>query len=170
MWRKGLILSATFLLTTLFVVSCKKKENVIGENTINANELLSSDGLDTFSLTTYTIIEDSVITDNPAFGILGSYNDPEFGTVNSEIYTQFRLSGLNPNFGTDPIVVDSFVLGLEYVGLYGETGTQTFEVYEINDPVDMSVDSTYYAFTQFATDPTNLLMPGMEVIHHAVER
>jgi hypothetical protein len=164
MWRKGLILSATFLLTTLFVVSCKKKENVIGENTINSNELLSSAGLDTFSLTTYTIVEDSVITDNPAFGILGSYNDPEFGTVSSEIYTQFRLSGLNPNFGTDPIVVDSFVLGLEYVGLYGKTGTQTFEVYEINDADDMSVDSTYYSFTTFGTDPTNLLMPGMEVI------
>lgn len=164
-WRKGLSLSATFLLCTLLILSCKKKENFIGENTINQNELLTSDGIDTFSLKTFTILEDSVITDNPAFGILGSYNDPEFGPVNSEIYTQVRLSGLNPDFGTDIIVIDSFILGLEYVGQYGNTGNQNIEVFEINDTEDMSMDSTYYSFTTFSTTGSNLVPASNQTIN-----
>lgn len=164
-WRKGLILSATFLLSAFVIVSCKKKASSIGENSINPNELLNSGGDDSFELITYTIKEDTVITDNPAFGILGSYNDPEFGTVNSEIYTQFRLSGLNPNFGTDLIVIDSFILGMEYVGEYGNRGDQVVEVFEINDADGLSLDSTYYSTTTFATSATNLVPLGNEVLN-----
>jgi len=164
-WRKGFVLSATFLLLTIAMSSCKKKTHLLGQDVINQNDLLSSGGVDTFSLTTFTILEDSVISDNPAFAILGSYNDPVFGTFNSEIYTQFRLSGINPNFGDiNTIVMDSFVLGLEYVGYYGETGTQTIEVYEINDAEGLSIDSTYYAFSTKATTGIDLVDPTKNVL------
>lgn len=164
-WRKGFVLSATFLLLIVAFSSCKKKSHNLGENTIDQTSLLNSGGVDTFSLTTFTIREDSVITDNPAFAILGSYNDPVFGKVNSEIYAQFRLSGVNPNFGdVNTIVMDSFVLGLEYIGYYGEVGPQTVEVFEINDANGLSLDSTYYAFTTKSTTGVNLVEPGKEVI------
>lgn len=164
-WRKGFILSATFLLA-LGIVSCKKKDFKLGEDTIDPSTLLSSGGIDTFSLVTFTIEEDSVITDNPAFGVLGSYNDPVFGNVSSEIYTQFRLSGVNPNFGDiSTIVMDSVVLGLEYIGYYGKKGTQTLEVFEINDPEGLSIDSTYYAFTTFSTTGVNLVPPSNEDLY-----
>lgn len=164
-WRKGVFLSAIFLLVLVAIVSCKKKENLLGQNALNQNDLLNSGGVDTFSLITFTIDEDSVISDNPAFAILGSYMDPVFGRVNSEIYTQFRLSGLNPNFGdVSTIVLDSFVLGLEYVGYYGESGNQTVEVFQVNDPQGLNVDSTYYQFTTFQTNPSNLVPTGNEVL------
>lgn len=165
-WRKRLVFSATFLFSLLFIVSCKKKENFVGQNTINQSNLLNSGGVDTFSLVTFTIREDSVISDNPSFGVLGSYNDPVFGPVNSEIYTQFRLPGLNPNFGdvTD-IIIDSFVLGIEYIGFYGETGDQTVEVFEINDSEELHIDSTYYSFSTKATAATSLVPLGNEILN-----
>lgn len=158
-WRKGLILSATFLIGLFVALGCKKKEHTLGQDTIDQSDLLSSEGIDTFSLITFTIMEDSVITDNPAYGILGQYNDPELGIMNSEIYTQLRLVGVDPNFG-DPstITVDSIVLRLEYTGVYGETTDQFIEVYELTE--DMSIDSTYYAFSSFLNSGTDLVKAG----------
>ncbi len=163
-WRKGLFLSATFLFTLLMIVGCKKKETTIGENTIDPNDLLTSAGIDTFQLFTSTFEVDSVISDNPAFALLGSYNDPVFGKVSSEFYTQFRLSGFNPDFGDlNTIAIDSFVLGLEYVGYYGETGNQVFEVFEIIDPNGLHIDSTYYSFSTKQVDSDNLIATGKEI-------
>jgi len=165
-WRKRLSLSATFLFFLLLGVACKKKENTLGQNNIDQNELLSSATTDTFSITSLSYLNDSIISDNPPFGILGSYNDPKFGMYNSEIYTQFRLSGLSPELGDiNAIVVDSFVLALEYVGataFYGEMGNQTFEVFEINE--DLNIDSTYYSSDEKIHTGSDLVMPGMEVI------
>lgn len=162
-WRKGFILSATFLLSVFIITSCKKQENSLGLNSLSQSELLSSGGVDTFTLYTSSIFEDTVITDNPNLSVLGSYNDPVFGKTNSEIYTQFRLSALNPNFGTDPIVVDSFVLALEYESsFYGKRGNQTFQVFEIIDADGLSIDSTYYSFSTMDTTGVNLIVPGKE--------
>jgi hypothetical protein len=159
-WRKGLVLSATFLFSLFVIFACKKKVNPLGETTINPNELLQSGGIDTFSLTTFTYKDDTIISDNAPFAILGSYNDPVFASFNSEIYTQFRLSGLSPDFGAlSSIIVDSFVLGLNYVGYYGNAGVQNIEVYELLN--DLHIDSTYYSFSTPATNTLNLVQPGM---------
>ena len=165
-WRKGIALSATFLLSFFLIVSCKKKDKFIGQNHISSSELLASGGVDTFSLVTYTVQEDSTISDNPAFSILGSYSDPEFGPVNAEIYTQLRLAGVNPNFGDiSTISIDSVVLGLQYAGYYGNTGDQTVEVFEINDVDGLSLDSTYYSFTTKSTTGSTLVPLGSETLN-----
>jgi hypothetical protein len=167
MWRKGLTLSATFLLAAFFLIGCKKKNYQNGEGAINQSELLNSGAIDTFSLQTYTLFEspDSIIADNPALGILGSYEDPVFGGVSSEIYTQFRLQAANPNFGdVSLITIDSVVLGLEYAGYYGISGSQTVEVYRINDPEGMHIDSMYYTSHTLATDMSTLVPVGSETL------
>ncbi len=150
-----------FVSLSLVVFSCKKKETSVGSSVLDPNDLLSSDQVDTFQLTTFTYVEDSLISDNPAYAVLGSYNDPKFGTVNANFYTQVRLAGLNPNFG-DPLTisVDSVMLGLEYAGFYGEFSPQTVEVYELNE--SLSIDSTYYSFTTKSVKATNLVEPGYE--------
>lgn len=158
MWRKGFVLSATFLLALLFIgVSCKKDSNLLGGNVIDQNEILSSGGVDTFSLQTYTIEDDSVISNDPLYALLGNYNDPEFGQVKASFYSQIRLSGLNPNFGTNPgdIVIDSFILALEYAGSYGAVSTQTFEVYRVDE--QMYSDSIYYGFSTLTVQAENLV-------------
>ncbi len=158
-WRRVIQLSATFLLLIFVAVSCKKKDSKVGENELDPNSLLQGAQVDTFALTTFTIIDDSVITDNPAYSLLGSYNDPKFGTVKAGFYTQLRLSGVNPNFGdVMTITVDSVVLGLEYAGYYGDLSPQTVEVYEMSQ--SLHIDSTYYAFTTKTTTGSDLVEPG----------
>ena len=104
-----------------------------------------------------------IITDNAANVVLGSYTDPTFGKFNASFYTQIRLAGIDPNFG-DPstIIIDSFVLALKYVGYYGDLKPQTFEVYELNE--DINIDSAYYAFTTKTTKPSNLVPLGLGTI------
>jgi hypothetical protein len=163
--HRGFALKNGLLIFTglfLFMTSCRK-ESDLGKDTLNQDDLLGSSQIDTFSLQTYTIAEDSVISDNPAYAVLGSMNDPKFGTVNANFYTQFRLSGLNPDFGDiSTLFIDSIVLGLEYVGFTGDLSTQTFEVYELTE--SLHIDSTYYAFTTKNVASENLMKPGYESI------
>lgn len=169
-WRKGLILSATFLLSVLFLVSCKKKENVLGQNSIAQTDLLNSSGIDTFSLITYTYEDDSISTSQPLYGMLGSYNDPVFGTVSGEIYTQLRLSLEAPSFtDINAVVIDSFILSLRYADSYGIPGDQSFEVFEINDVDGLDMDVTYYTSSTKAIDPVSWVSAGEEVIRMDTE-
>lgn len=158
-WRKVFGLSATFLITLFFGASCTKKDSALGANVLDPNDLLNSAQVDTFSLKTFTIGQDSVITDNAAYTVLGSYNDPKFGTFNASFYTQLSLSGVNPDFGdVSQITVDSVVLGLEYSGYYGDLSPQTVEVYRISE--DLHLDSTYYSFSSKIIGSHNLVYPG----------
>jgi hypothetical protein len=143
-------------------VSCRKKDSTVGLEEINSSQYLN--GItDTFAIISYTELEDSTITDNPANVVLGSYVDPEFGLMNASFYTQWRIATVNPDFG-DPttIVLDSFVLSLDYAGYYGDLGAQTFEVYELDE--DLYLDSTYYMFTTKSTKPNNLVASNMGTI------
>ena len=154
--------SLLFLLK-LALLACKKKDQMLGKELLGPDVLLNGVTTDTFYLATSVILEDSMITDNAANVVLGSYNDPKFGTFTSSFYTQLRLAGVNPNFG-DPstIVVDSFILGLEYAGYYGALNAQQFEVFELTDA--LSNDSTYYQFSTKAYNNTNLIHAGKETI------
>ena len=155
------LLIALLLLTC--VTSCKKKDSALGKDILDDDTYLYGTTTDTFDILSYTIEEDSIITDNAANVVLGSYTDPTFGKFNASFYTQIRLAGIDPNFG-DPstIIIDSFVLALKYVGYYGDLKPQTFEVYELNE--DINIDSTYYAFTNKSTKPNNLVPLGLGTI------
>lgn len=150
-----------FALLSVIVVSCTKDKK-LGKDVIDSDSYLFGSTTDTFDLVTYTIAEDSVITDNASNVVLGSYVDPKFGKVTASFYTQFRLAGFDPNFGEDAIQIDSFVLALKYAGYYGSLTAQTFEVYEMNDSI--SLDSTYYSFSNVAVKSTNLVPVGKGTI------
>lgn len=156
------ILSFLILFVVAFV-SCKKKEYQLGSDLIDQESLLSGTSTDTFDIITYTFAEDSIISDNASNVLLGSYVDPLFGDFNASFYTQFRLAGVDPNFGeTSTIVIDSFVLGLEYLGYYGELDDQVFEAYELQE--SLSMDTTYYSFSTLSTSSTNLVPAANSVI------
>ena len=152
-----------FVVIAIAVISCKKKEYQLGSDVIDQETFLQGTSVDTFDIVSYTILEDSIISDNASNVLLGSYNDPLFGEFSSSFYTQLRLAGVDPNFG-DPstIVIDSFVLGLEYLGYYGELDDQTFEVYELDE--SLSLDSTYYSFSSVTHNGVNLVPTEHAVI------
>ena len=152
-----------FVLATLLISACKKKDTLVGKGVLNPDDYLNGITTDTFEIETFTIAEDSIITSNPPNTVLGSYKDPKFGGFNASFYTQFRLGSLNPVFG-DPsqIVMDSFVLALKYVGYYGDLSAQTFEIYELDE--DLSIDSNYYSFSTKNVKSSNLVRIGMGTI------
>jgi len=152
-----------FILATLLISACKKKDTLVGKDVLNPDDYLNGITTDTFEIETYTIAEDSIITSNPPNTVLGSYKDPKFGSFNASFYTQFRLGSLNPDFG-DPsqIVMDSLVLALNYVGYYGDLSAQTFEIYELDE--DLSIDSNYYSFSTKNVKSSNLVRIGMGTI------
>lgn len=159
---KDFALILTLLIGFIFV-SCKKESSAIGKEGLNENDLLITGAIDTFQLITYSEFEDSALSSNTETALLGSYVDPVFGKVTSEFYTQLLLDGTSPNFGDiSSIVVDSFVLGLEYRGYYGKLDPQTFEVYQLDQ--DLSIDSTYYSFQTRAIQGPDLMLPDKKIL------
>ena len=120
-----------------FFISCKKN-NDFGLQVQPNQDLLSANQTDTSTLITYSAIEDSLKTDELSGpNLLGSYVDPSFGFLKTSIYTQIRLENsvdFRPDGASslDGIVVDSVVLYLAMDGYYGNEGSQTFEVYQLD--------------------------------------
>jgi hypothetical protein len=144
-------------------LSCKKEKTQVGKDGLDSDLYLDSRAIDTFQLETYTIEEDSLLSSNLSVAMLGSYKDPVFGTFQSEFYTQFRLPGFNPDFGDlSTVIIDSFVLGLEYRGYYGSLDPQKFEVFQLTE--DIYKDSTYLSFQTKTVASQNLILPNHDVI------
>lgn len=108
-------------------------------------------------------VEDSLLSSNLGTNLLGSMNDPEMGSYEAAFYTQFQLAGLSPDFGDiSTIVLDSFVLGLEYKGYYGNLDAQNFVVSELQE--DIHLDSSYYSNQSKAVSSSNMIMSGKETV------
>lgn len=161
-WRKGIYLSAAFLLVLAIGAGCKKKTSNVGLGAMDPDALLNSGGVDTFQLYTYSVKEDSIPTDNQSFAVLGNYYDPKMGTFDASFYTQFHLAN-SVNFNDKDVpIVDSVVLSLRYRGYYGKLDPQTFEVYRLDGM--LSSDSTYYKDDVIDLDMVqgNMIVPGYE--------
>ncbi|PJA06660.1 MAG: hypothetical protein COX70_09075 [Flavobacteriales bacterium CG_4_10_14_0_2_um_filter_32_8] len=147
--RKAILLSAIFFFIQLF--SCKK-DGELTPDFDNGN--LSINFVDTFSLQTTVLAEDSLRTDLSIYNLLGLYNDPIFGPMSSSIYANVALSGASTDFGTS-VVIDSVVLTLDYVELYGDTATpMSINVYELTAPLVTSTN--YYSNTFTSYQSTSL--------------
>jgi hypothetical protein len=130
----------------LSLVACKKPDEDLGLDLLPGNPLGTT--VETTSLRAFTVEDTVVRTSGLSRQLLGSYVDPQFGTVKAGLVAQIRLSVNNVGLGQDNsgLVADSIVLALPFDGAntyYGNLDPQVFEVYEITD--DLSVDSLYYS-------------------------
>jgi hypothetical protein len=117
-----------------FITSCNDP-NDLGMELLPSTDLIEVRNIvERNSISSYTFTENPIRTDEPAKSLLGSMNDPVFGTTTIDFAAHFRLRGL-PDYGTNT-VVDSVKLHLYYRLMYGDTVTpQVFRVYELVDPV-----------------------------------
>jgi hypothetical protein len=150
---------ALILSVTLLISSCEEEPDLIGLNLQPQNEILSLSFSDTSSIIAYSVIDDSMRTDNYLYNLLGSYNDPVFGSTSASIFTQVRLSDNNVSFGNTPSF-DSLILFMPYTGSYVYNNI-TEKPYPINVKVyevaeKMSFDSTYYSYSNLSYKPTEL--------------
>ena len=94
--------------------------------------------------------------------MLGTYIDPYFGKMDASIVSQIRLEA-SVDFALssgslDSLVIDSVVMYLALQGSFGNLDAQTFEVYQIDEDID--IDSTYYTNKSMTTTGGNLAVSG----------
>jgi hypothetical protein len=159
-WRKGISLSATFLLALLVAVSCKKEPNKLGLGVLDPDSLLSTGGVDTFDLYTYTEVEDTFPTSGQLFGLIGDYNDPKFGSFKADFYTVIHPTSTIQFPSITGLVIDSVVLSFRYGGHYGKLDEMTFSVHRLGEGLDM--DSLYYKGDTKPVIGNNLVLPSSE--------
>jgi len=138
--KQSLRVVAGVLLLAVVFSACSEKnelgfEVLPSEDLINVKSVVVKDNISAF-----TFSEDGLISSGGR-SMLGSLNDPQFGSTHVNFAAQFRLSSY-PQFGTNA-VADSIKLYLYYRSVYGDTITaQNFKVYELESPLNADIDYT----------------------------
>lgn len=157
---KSLIKSLVLACLLFFSYSCDDEPDLIGLDLQPQSEKLGVAYSDTSTVVAYSLIDDSLRTDNYSLNLLGTYNDPVFGTTSASIFTQLRLSNNNVDFGTSPSL-DSIILRLPYSGSYTYNDNssrlvkQHIKIYEVNEKI--YIDSVYYSDKVLNYDDVNEL-------------
>jgi hypothetical protein len=165
------MLAAIFFLALTFA-SCERPEESIGIGLQPGEDLLGVFGVDTFTVTAISLAEDSVRTDGVLTGVIGAYQDPIFGFTKAEHTTELRLTSSSPVFfrtgsSLEHLVIDSLVLNLAYefgqgVPIYGSSGAQYFQVFEVLDTLDAAQE--YYSNDVVQLAEEDLVLPGHNLI------
>jgi hypothetical protein len=154
---------AIILILSFFAIllnSCDEEPDLIGLDLQPQSEKLGVAFSDTSTVFAYSLIDDSLRTDNYSLNLLGTYNDPIFGTTSASIFTQIRLSNNNVDFGNNP-VLDSVILKLPYSGSYTyndittKLDKQHIKIYEVSEKI--YIDSVYYSDKVLNYDDVNEL-------------
>ncbi len=163
--------AAIFFLFAAFT-ACEKPEGSVGIDLQPEDDILNVSGIDTFTVTAVSLPEDSVRTDGVVTGMVGAYIDPIFGYSKADHYTELRLTSSNPIFFTEGsslenLVIDSLILNLAFefgqgVPVYGSTGAQYFQVFEVEDSLD--VTKAYYSNQSLSVLEEDLVLEGHNLV------
>jgi len=135
--------SVLFLGGLFLLFSCDENGTLIGENLQPQNNRFSVNYYDEFPVEVYTGSLDSLRADETPLAVAGELIDPVFGTTNADFISQVRLSG-ELVFSEYPPVIDSLIVFLEVIGLYGDTNSiMEINVHELKK--DVYLDSAYYS-------------------------
>jgi hypothetical protein len=127
-------------------VACERNTGEIGLDFVDQNSLKIGK-LESVEVVATTEAFDSLVTEKPAYLMLGSYEDPIFGKASANFATQVILSTMQPDFGENA-TVDSVFMYLPFIGFYGDTAAPFgLTVKQLDQHI--SADSTYYAHSVF---------------------
>jgi hypothetical protein len=127
-------------------VACERNTGEIGLDFVDQNSLKIGK-LESVEVVATTEAFDSLVTEKPAYLMLGSYEDPIFGKASANFATQVILSTMQPDFGENA-TVDSVFMYLPFIGFYGDTAASFgLTVKQLDQHI--SADSTYYAHSVF---------------------
>lgn len=132
-------LKILLLLPFLVFISCVDEDETLGIDLIDENDKLSVGLLENVGMTSSFFMEDSLLTANYRYNVLGEYRDDKFGTVSSNIFTQLCLSSTAEDFTS--FAIDSICLTLAYAGGYSIDTTLTptrmkLSIYELDEVLD----------------------------------
>ncbi|MGI6479284.1 MAG: DUF4270 family protein [Salinivirgaceae bacterium] len=132
----------------LSIYACKEDDSIIGIHLQDNRFTVKYDTLHTIK--TSTKFADSLSLAGATIGLIGDYNDPQFGRTRAALALQLVPKATLINLGNNP-VGDSVVLKLiERSGYYGldSAATQIVRVYRVNDGMSLDdFDSTVVNFS-----------------------
>lgn len=139
----------------LLIGACTDKETEIGlgltDSATQYNGITCTFPIDT----AFSVRDDSLLTSNYSYGIIGNYVDNTYGRVKSILYSQIGLASGTSTIDFDEVTIDSVVLSLVSDGLFPDTHgsyNMHFVVRQLAEPV--LSDTDYYCFSSLPVDPS----------------
>lgn len=144
MYKTSFIKKALLAVMAVFLYSCDKDFNAIGEDLIGDDHFgLESEKYDVVAFNQEVTSVQSNILSTTAFGI---YNNPVFGETTGNYVTQVALAAYAPTIGEDP-VIESAVLSVPYfshITANNQDGSHTYELDSIYGPSNGKLNLSVY--------------------------
>ena len=154
------------VLAALLPTACTDDESGIGLSLIDPTTQYNGLHDTLYADFAYSLRDDSLLTSNYSFGIIGNYADASFGKVSSTLYTQIALATLDNSINLTEATFDSVVLSLWVDGLYPDTAVDYnfhFEVMQLAEPV--LSDTTYFSFQSMPVNESRKFFDGNVTVH-----
>ena len=151
---KKLLLAAAALLL-LAATACTDEESELGLGLTDPATLYNGHTDTLCADMAYSLRDDSLVTSNFSYGIIGNHTDATFGRVSSMLFTQIGLASGMSTINFDEVNIDSVVLALVVDGLYPDTTASYsfhFEVMQLAE--QLLSDTDYYSFDTLAVNPS----------------
>lgn len=146
------------LIFTLF--GCADEESGLGMNLVDGSTLYSGSQATLTADRALSVRDDSLLTSNYTFGIIGNYQDAVFGRVSATLYTQIALETNTTSINLADNIIDSVVLTLVKDKVYPDTMATYqfhFEVMQLAEPL---ADTLYYSTDTLPVDATACYFDG----------
>jgi len=133
------------------LIACKKEINSAGVNSLGVDNSKVMT-IDSFDIETGSIIDDKIITSNPAYLLLGSYNDKDLGVCTASFCSELSLTSYNLNLNSDTVKIEScyLTISVNENSFSGKISPQLFKVHTLKDSL---YSKEYYSSTQINVNP-----------------
>ncbi|NDF59581.1 MAG: DUF4270 family protein [Crocinitomicaceae bacterium] len=136
------------------LIACKKEINSAGVNSLGVDNSKVMT-IDSFDIETGSIIDDNIITTNPAYLLLGSYNDKDLGVCSASFCSELSLTSYNLNLNPDTVDFESSYLTITVneSSFSGKISPQSFKVFQLRDSL---YTKNYYSSSTINVDPSEV--------------
>lgn len=146
-----------FLIFSLILFGCKKEINSTGVNALGIDNSKVTT-VDSFDIETGSILDDNIITTNPAYLLLGSYNDKDLGVCRASFCSELSLTSYNLNVAdevTDISDIEScnLTISINENSFSGKIAPQSFLVHQLKDSL---YSKNYYSSSIINVDPSEV--------------
>jgi hypothetical protein len=135
----------SILLIGLITFGCENEPDDFGLSIQPGSDKPLVYNIDSLQVSGFTLKQDSILTDEPAYSLIGSYQDPVFGTTTAEFVSQFTLS-LFPFAFEENDMIDSAVLSMRVAGVFGDPNS-TYKLMIRELKTEIADDTAYYSNT-----------------------
>lgn len=141
MTNKNLLCLIVVLSAIILGNSCKKDTGIIGLDLHDRDSQIQLSTDSSATVKTYSIKYDSILNNTNTRGLIGKFEDPDFGTSSSVFITQIVPQNNEPNI--DRLVFDSISFDFQINTIYGNiASTAKIEIFEVTESLT-GKDSIY---------------------------